>query len=167
MISAWRGCGQCHRLHLCCHHGAAVTSGLAGSAEASDWCPHLPTLTSSSLQSVLCTSIGRSFQTDCVTFQWLPIALMVKTVRSCPTRPSVVCPLLPFPALDLWPISTLAFPSYLECIMLVPLLCLCTWCSLRLAHLSLHVDLVMSFFLFSDFSLVITSSGRTFLDISD
>lgn len=97
-----------------------------------------------------------------------------KTVRSCPTRPSVVCPLLPFPApfltvpaLDLWPISTLAFPSYLECIMLVLLLCLCTWCSLRLAHLSLHVDLVMSFFLFSDFSLVITSSGRTFLDISD
>ena len=71
------------------------------------------------------TSARRSLQTHCVTFQWLPNILMVKTYSSVvprgpvwsalclPCQPhSVPCQLLLFQ-----PISTLAFTWYLECVM--------------------------------------------------
>lgn len=75
----WVAVGSATALHLSCHHRAGHCDLWPGSTGASDGCPHLPTLTPSPFQSVLCTSVARSFQTDCVTFQWLPIALMIKT----------------------------------------------------------------------------------------
>lgn len=113
------------------------------------------------------------FSNPCVTFQWLLIALRIKTTILC--GPCVVCPLLPFqPHFLLWIpwslahlLSGLSLVPWIHYVFIshtqVPLYLMFLLFG-TLSPALLHFDSVISFFFYCDFDLIIAFFRRPFLD---